>query len=560
MKKNIAGELFYKMLIPTVLTNLVTAVGSFADAAIVGNILGDLAISAVTFSVPIFMLINTLADTVAVGGATAMSVDTGKGDTTAKNKVFSVAVCYATLLGLALTVAGVAFMDSIVLLLGATGEVAPLVSEYSYVIIAFAPAFLLNITFAFFVRNDGRPKLAMAGMLTSIGINIVFDFLFVGYFNMGIAGAAWAMVLSQLVSALIIASHFFSKRNTLRFSISLNVKMFARIVKSGVGTSMSFIYQMVTMLVLNHFIMSVAGAEGMVVYTVVYNISLIAMCIFEGISQTVQPIVSVYHGEKNDRGIADTMKRAFKVGIVVCAVIIVLLELFPASVGMMFGIDAQLLDMASVATRLFAPAMLLMTINVILSYYYQSRENRVLPLIIVPARNVVFLLGSMYIAVSAIGFNGFWVAYIIAEALTLLLVFIATLIIRKKRHHLHGLLLLEHNPAVFSTDLVATETEVARTLEAIREFLKDYPKGASNRAVLSAEELMFNIVKHSGRSQPALIGLMISVQGGKISLVIRDNGVAFDPTAQTDDSVDVAGNLGLFLVKKTVSGFNYSPS
>ncbi len=447
VNKGIVFSIFTAILIPTILTNLVTSISSFADAIIVGNFLGEDALSAVTYNSPVFMLINTIAAILAVGGATAIGVLVGKGDKQKANVVFSTAITFGVLISSVLAVLGVVFIDNVVLMLGTTAESVDFVKSYSIVIVSAIPVFVLNISFAFFVRNDGAPKKAMAGMLSAIVTNIVFDIIFIGFCNTGIAGGAYAMVLAQFVSLAIISTHFFSKKNTLRFKISFKVKTLLLIIKNGISTSMTFVYQLITMLTLNHIISTIAGNDGMVVYTVVFNVNLIAMSIFEGLSQTIQPIVSVYHGEKNQNAIKKTMKYALIAGGILCITVILLVELFPHGFTHLFGVpeESYMFSSSITAIRIVAPAMIFMTINVLLSYYYQSREIRSISFVIVICRNLILFLSGIIILTSIFGINGVWLTYGFAEILTLIIVVISSKLMCIKNKNLNGLLLMQKN-------------------------------------------------------------------------------------------------------------------
>ncbi|MBE7055607.1 MAG: hypothetical protein E7392_05790, partial [Ruminococcaceae bacterium] len=182
---------FLSILLPTILMNLTTAIGSMADAVIIGQYLDELSLSVVTYATPIYMIINMIAALFAIGGCIAVSVDTGKGDKAGANKAFSVSAICLVFLSMILFFAGVFFSRQITFLLGAGNElVFDKVKTYVQIILLGAPIFILNIAGAFFVRNDGRPTLSMVGMISGMGIDIILNLVFVGFMSMGVAGAA----------------------------------------------------------------------------------------------------------------------------------------------------------------------------------------------------------------------------------------------------------------------------------------------------------------------------------------------------------------------------------
>lgn len=428
----IVKKIFIKMLAPTILMNLTTALASFADTVIIGYFLDELALSVVTYATPIYMIINTFASLFAVGGSIAMSIDSGKGEKETSNKAFSISVELLVLTGAILLVAGVFFGKNITYWLGAEKDVFDMVYDYSRIILIYAPVFMLNVGLAFFVRNDGRPILSMVGMFLSIAVNIVLDIVFIGVFEWGVKGAAYATVSGQLVSVLVIASHFLSKKNTLKFIFTIN-KTALRIIKNGISTALHFVCQFLTILILNHFISKLAGSSGVVVYTVVFNLYTVSLALFEGISQTIQPIVSLYYGEKSYRKIRNTLRLAMVAIVVICGVVTVTIELVPQLVPVIFGIkDAWLLEQSIVAVRIFATSMLIMTINVVLGYYLQSTEHSIMSAILVSLRCFVLFLGCALVLGKMFGMNGVWLAYTMAEVLTFVIFIAMNRIMRKK--------------------------------------------------------------------------------------------------------------------------------
>ncbi len=426
------SKIFLAMLVPTILMNLTTALASFADTVIIGYFLDDKSLSVVTYATPIYMIINTFAALFAVGGSISMSIEAGKSDRKSAHKLFSLSVELLAFSGLILLFAGVFFADGITHWLGAGDDVFEMVKTYSAIVLIGGPVFMLNVGMAFFVRNDGRPNLSMVGMFLSIIINIIFDIVFIGFFEMGISGAAYATVLGQLVSVLVISGHFFTKKNTLRFYFNINKNVF-RIFKNGSSTALHFVYQFATILILNHIISKLAGTNGVVVYTVVFNLYTVSLALFEGISQTIQPMVSLYYGEKSYTNIKATLHMAFITTLIVCGAVTLILEIVPGVVPMVFGIsDAELFSKASVAVRIFSVSMIIMTVNVVLGYYLQSTERSVMSGILVSLRCFVIFLLSVFVVGRIFGLNGVWASYTVAEVVSFAVYILMIALERKK--------------------------------------------------------------------------------------------------------------------------------
>lgn len=410
-------KILLAMLAPTILMNLTTAIGSMADAVIIGQYLDDLSLSVVTFSMPVYMVINILSALFAVGGCIAMSIDSGKGNKEAANKAFSISVELMVAAGAILLLAGLFFSETIAGWLGAGEEVFDQVHTYSRIILVGAPLFVLNTGIAFFVRNDGRPTLSMVGMFVSIIADIILNFVFVGYLDMGVAGAAYSTVLGRIISILVLGVHFFSKKNTLRFRFAFD-RTAVRIIRNGASTALNFVYQFVIILIMNHLLAKLGGTEGVIIYTVVFNLATVALSVFEGISQTVQPMVSTYYGEKSYKNIRETVRLAMWSVVIICGTLTLVLECFPSVIAVIFGIDdLTLIEQAADAVQIYAACMIIMTINVVIGYYLQSIERNSIATVLVSLRCFVVLLAAIVSLGLLYGMNGIWAAYTVTEVL-----------------------------------------------------------------------------------------------------------------------------------------------
>ena len=521
----IVKNIFITMLASTIFMNLTTAVSTFADTAIIGFFLDDLSLSVVTYATPIFMMINTFSALFAVGGCIALSVDSGKGDKSAANKAFSLAVELLVLVGGLFVVAGLFFSNTITEWLGAEAEVFDKVQSYSSIIMISAPIFMLNIGLAFFVRNDGRPTLSMVGMIISIAVDMVLNFVFIGPMNMGVDGAAYSTVLGQLVGVFIISSHFFSPKNTLKFGFTFG-KDIIRIVKNGGSTALHFVYQFLTILILNHFISRLAGTNGVVVYTVVFNLYTISLSLFEGISQTIQPMVSLYYGENSYKKIRNTLRLAIISVIVICGSVTLLLEIAPQIVPILFGInDAQLMEASSLAVRIFSVSMIIMTVNVVMGYYLQSTERNFMASFLVSMRCFVLFLASVFVLGKLFGMNGVWASYAVAEILSFVVYIIAT---QAERHRLKkkgvesSFLLLDkktEDSIACATYACARDDFKAYLAQALKEIKRS---SCVDSCVLRlAEEYLFELKKCDKNKKGCYIEVEIIGEEGKV--IIRDN-------------------------------------
>lgn len=538
----IVRNIFITMLASTILMNLTTAIASFADTVIIGYFLDDLSLSVVTYATPIYMIINTFGALFAVGGCIAMSVDAGKGDKDAANNSFSLSIELLVFVGCLLLLAGSLFNDTITGWLGVGDDeyVFEMVRSYSTIVMVAAPIFMLNIGLAFFVRNDGRPTLSMVGMILSIVVDMALNIVFIGPMEMGVAGAAYSTVIGQLVGVFVVSSHFFSSKSTLKFRFTFGKNIF-RIIKNGTGTALHFVYQFLTILILNHYISNLAGTNGVVIYTVVFNLYTVSLSLFEGISQTIQPMVSLYYGERSYVKIKNTLRLAFVAVLVICGSVTVALELAPQVVPFVFGItDPKLLADSSQAVQIFSTSMVIMTVNVVIGYYLQSTERAFLASFLVSMRCFVLFLGSALFLGKLFGMNGIWASYTAAEVLTFAIYIAATQIERKKlkkKGVRANFLLLDKN---------TESSTICLTFNCCKDNFDDFKNKVLSNAkdTPSVETYLLKLREFDAKKKGDYIEAEII--GTEKKIIIRDNltHTGIENTLQQIDNADYGPVLG----------------
>lgn len=513
----ITKKVLISMLAPTILMNLTTAIGSMADSVIIGQYLDDLSLSVVTFALPIFMVINILSALFAVGGCIAMSIDSGKGKKDNANKAFSISMELMAFTGSLLLLAGIFLSHVITGWLGAGEDVFDLVEIYSKIILMGGPFFIINTGLAFFVRNDGRPTLSMIGMFSSIISDIILNFIFVGYMDMGVAGAAYSTVIGNIISILILITHFFSKKNTLRFRFYFDLTAI-RIIKNGGSSALNFVYQFITILIMNHLLANLAGTNGVVIYTVVFNLTTVSLSVFEGISQTIQPMVSTYFGEKSFKNIKETMRLAFIAVLVICGSVTVLLEIFPQIIPMIFGLDdITLIEKSAEAVRIYSASMIITTINVVIGYYLQSIEQSLISAILVSMRSLVLFLIATLTLGYLFGMNGIWSAYMVAEVVSFV---IGIILIKAKQKKMK-------NVNLFLLEKETTENIECFTFNAKKDTFSEFKSDISHRLNIS-EYISVTSFKYLNELESVLSSkkeklIEVEINPNDRKVIIRDN-------------------------------------
>lgn len=225
---------FLKYAVPSALAMFVSSLYTIIDGIFVGQGVGDSALAAVNVIMPFTIMLFGIATMFAVGGGALVSKYLGEKNKESAAEVFRQVSKLLLMLSIGISLTCVVFASPLSRLLGATESIAGLAATYLRFYAMFCVPNLIGIALNSFVRNDGRPTLAMISTISGAVTNIILDYLFIFVFNLGIKGAAIATGLGQIVTVLILIPHFIFKRGALSFG---NVKLNRTIIRefSNIG-------------------------------------------------------------------------------------------------------------------------------------------------------------------------------------------------------------------------------------------------------------------------------------------------------------------------------------
>ena len=423
--KSDVKEIFIKYLIPSIAGMMGLSLNILFDTIFIGQGVGSEGLAALNIAIPIFNIFSSIALLLGIGGATAVSVSMGKKEYDKVNKIFTTSMIINVSIGIFLTVIGIFFTEKICYLLGATPDVLDMVKSYLGVIVWFSWAFLMSNTLTVFVRNDKNPRLAMWSMLIGNFANIVFDFVFIFIFNWGMKGAAIATTMSPVITIILLSTHFIRGNNTLKFKLDklkIDKNIINRILKNGFP---SFIMELSSGLIIFAFNMSISNIEGAIgvsAYSIIANISLVCVAIFNGIAQAIQPIISINYGAKKYERVHEALKLAIKTSVIFGAIFYASGVLFPEKIVLLFNSgDAKLMEMTCGGIKLYFIAFLFMGANIARVSYFQSIENSKASTLVSLCRGVIFVLISLLILPMILGINGVWITIPIVEVASMII-------------------------------------------------------------------------------------------------------------------------------------------
>ncbi|CCN80459.1 putative Na+ driven multidrug efflux pump [Vibrio nigripulchritudo SFn27] len=412
---------FFKYLAPAVLGMIVKSVFIIVDLMFVGRGVGSLGLGAISLTVPFFSFSSAIATMIGIGGATIMSVQFGKSRPDVGQCLFEVSLLITLTTAIVLVSSGLYWLDEIVSLMGASGELAQLSVDYLSIMLYFFVLHSVGWMLSAFVRNDTNPSLVMKGMLAGAITNIVLDYLFIFEFGWGIRGAALATGIGQTVIFVFTLTHFIMGSGKLRLKLSggYRWKNVTDILK--IGSPIFFIESTtaVTTLVFNYVLLSQYSSLHVTAYSIVMNVSLVVMFFMTGIGQACQPIISYNHGAGRKERLESVLKLGLRYATLTGVIAIIVPFIFAEHIVAVFTTyDQELISLATKAMHIYFLGAVLMGWNLVIANYFQAIAIPFNATVISLSRGVVFVVIGLLTLPFIFPDNGVWGSVLMAETIT----------------------------------------------------------------------------------------------------------------------------------------------
>ena len=395
-----------------------------ADTFFVAKGLGASGLAALNLAIPVYNFIHGSGLMLGMGGAIRYSVFRSQGDCRRTDSIFTNTVLLAAGFSLIFFLTGLFFSGRLAGLLGADAEIFSMTATYLRVLLLFSPAFLLNDVLICFVRNDGAPRLSMLGMITGSLSNVLLDYLFIFPMGMGIFGAVLATGFAPVISIGVLSAHFLKKRNRFRFSLGKKpLSGSGSILSLGVPSLVTEVASGMVIIVFNGILLRLEGNTGVAAYGVIANLSLVAVAIFTGVAQGMQPLVSDSYG----RGQARESRRFLRLGVlsvtVLSAAVYLAVLIWADPVAAVFNSEGnpQLQAIAAEGLRLYFSGVIFAGVNIVLVHFFAAVEKALPAQLISLGRGIFFLIPAAFLLSASFGATGVWLSFPAAELLTFLL-------------------------------------------------------------------------------------------------------------------------------------------
>lgn len=424
-----------RFTLPSIVMMMFTSLYSVVDGLFVSNFVGKTPFAAINLIMPVLMILGALGFMLGTGGSALVAKTLGEGNAKKANSIFSMLVCIMIVAGAVLAVWGMFYIDDIAIWLGAEGEMIADCATYAHIILLALPAFMLQNAFQAFLVTAERPKM---GLLITVGAglaNICLDYVFIAVCGWGLAGAAWATVISECVGGLVPLAYFAQPNKSLLRLTRFRLDGMALLLASTNGSSelVTNIAMSVVSMLYNYQLMSYIGEDGVAAFGVIMYVNFIFTSVFIGYSVGSAPIVSFNYGAQNRGEMQSLLRKSLRVIGLLAVTLTVLAECLATPLANLFvGYDEELYLLTRRAFMIYSISFLIAGFNIYASAFFTALNNGIISAIISFSRTLIFETGSVLLIPIVFGINGIWLSIVVAELAALTLSTIMLLVHRRR--------------------------------------------------------------------------------------------------------------------------------
>lgn len=411
--------LLLRYAIPAIIAMTASSLYNLVDSIFIGHGVGAMALSGLGITMPLMNLGAAFGSLVGIGASTQLSIKMGQNDRQSALLILGNVIILNTLIGLAYTAICLPLLDQILYFFGASDNTIEYARSYMLIILAGNVITHVYLGLNDMLRASGYPGRAMAIMLTAVILNCILNGIFIFWFEWGIAGAAWATILAQVVAMGLELKHFLNKKSFIHFTratIRLKRTIVKGILSIGMAPFLMYVCSSVIVILINKSLMQHGGDLYIGGYSIVNRIAMLFVMIVMGLNQGMQPIVGYNFGARKFDRVTKTLKYVVCCAVSVTTTGFLICQLAPQYITMLFTDDADLIAISSHGLRVVLAMFPFVGFQMVTSNFFQSIGMAPKAIFLSLTRQLIFLVPFLLIMPGFFGPDGVWMSMPMADA------------------------------------------------------------------------------------------------------------------------------------------------
>lgn len=446
-RRNRLGEenipkLLRQFALPSIVAMLVSSLYNIVDQFFIGRSVGELGNAATNIAFPLSITCVAIGLFFGIGGAATFNITMGGGNREKAAYYIGNAITMLVLGGTLLCVTVQLFLEPMLLFFGAPANVLEYAKVYTRISSLGFPFLIMSIGGGNLIRADGRPQIAMICNLTGAVINTILDAIFVFVFHWGMAGAAAATVIGQMVSATIAVWYLAHSRSVEITKEHLRVKKVyvKKIMSLGSAPAVNQMSMMVVQIVMNNSLkhygsLSVYGeAIPIACVGIITKVNQVFMSFVIGMSQGMQPIVSFNYGAKKYDRVKEAYRDTIMAGMCIAVVAFLVFQFAPRQIISLFGNGSEeYFTFAVNYFKIFLFFTFLNFVQPITSNFFTGIGKAKSGMFLSLTRQIIFLLPLLIVLPLFMGIDGIMYAGPVADLMAAL---VSAVLVRRELSNL----------------------------------------------------------------------------------------------------------------------------
>lgn len=424
------GTLLRQFALPSIIAMLVSSLYNIVDQIFIGNGVGYLGNAATTVAFPFTTICLAIALLVGVGSASKYSLELGRENYKEAQSCIGNAIILMVGLGVIYAVLAEIFIYPLLLAFGSTKAILPLATTYVRITAVGMPFLIFTNAMCNLIRADGSPRYSMICMVVGAVINTILDPIFIFTFDMGVAGAAYATVISQVVSAGM-AFVYIPKFKRVKVNIrafKFDIKSCGAQLSYGLSNGLNQVAMCVVQIVLNNSLSyyglrSIYGSDIPIsVAGIVMKVNGIFMAVFIGLCQGMQPIIGFNYGAKQYPRVKKTYRLAVIFALTIGFIGLILFQTIPKQILSIFGTGSDLyFEFGAKFMRTFLLLVPAISVQMISANMFSAIGKPVKGVVLSLSRQVLFFIPLLLILPRFFGLTGLLFAAPISDAIAFMI-------------------------------------------------------------------------------------------------------------------------------------------
>ena len=416
------------------------------DSIFIGQGVGPMAISGLALTFPFMNLAAAFGAGVGVGASSCISVKLGQKDYKTAQQVLGNTVTLNLIIGIAFSIVSLLFLDPILCFFGASEQTLPYARDYMVIILLGNVFSHMYFGMNAVLRAAGKPRQAMNATIFTVVLNTILDPIFIYPLNLGIQGAAYATILSQVL-ALVWQMRIFSNKNELlhlrRGIYRLKKSIVENILAIGLSPFSMNVCACIVVIFINKGLLQYSGDLAVGAYGIANKVCFIFVMVNMGFNQGMQPIAGYNYGAMKFDRLMQVLKLAVIAGTCITTCGFLVAEFIPWPCARLFTTDPELIRLSVNGMRIMMAAFVLVGSQMVITNFFQSIGMAKISMFLSLSRQMIFLLPMLLLLPLFLGVDGIWWAMPISDTIAEIVAVVMMMTYMRKFKEQHKLL-IEH--------------------------------------------------------------------------------------------------------------------